>query len=182
LVISAALAPTGWNDGVNAVDDFTYLRQMVDAGATKYMDCVGTHVNALRVPPSAALGGEYDSLFNPAHHSWYFKDTVQGYQTITGKPACVTEFGVAASETIGVVEGFEWATENTQQEQADWVTEGMGLCKQWGCRLMILWNLDYGPVIRQVDANALYSFIDIGMGRRPVFAAVKNWCAANGCK
>jgi hypothetical protein len=182
LVISGALAPTGWNDGVNATDDFQYLRQMVTAGAAKYMDCVGTHVNALRVPPSASLGGPYDNLFSPPHHSWYFRDTVLGYQSMTGKPACVTEFGVASSETIGQVEGFEWANENTQQEQADWVTEGMGLCKQWGCRLMILWNLDYGPATRLVSDNALYSFIDIGLGRRPVFHAVKSWCAANGCR
>ena len=182
LVISGALAPTGWNDGVNATDDFEYLKQMVAAGATKTMDCVGTHVNALRVPPSASLGGPYDSLFSPPHHSWYFKDTVLGYQSITGKPACVTEFGVASSETIGQVEGFEWANENTQQEQADWVTEGMSLCRQWGCRLVILWNLDYGPATRLVSDNALYSFIDIGLGRRPVFHAVKSWCAANGCR
>jgi len=182
LVISGALAPTGWNDGVNAIDDFEYLKQMVAAGATKVMDCVGTHVNALRVPPSASLGGPYDNVFSPPHHSWYFKDTVLGYQSITGKPACVTEFGVASSQTIGQVEGFEWANENTQQEQADWVTEGMSLCKQWGCRLVILWNLDYGPVTRLVTDNALYSFIDIGLGRRPVFHAVKSWCAANGCR
>ncbi len=182
LVISGGLAPTGWNDGVNATDDFLYLQQMVAAGATKYMDCVGTHVNALRVPASAGLGGQYDSLFSPPHHSWYFKDTVVGYHSITGKPACVTEFGVASTETIGSVAGFEWAAENTQQEQADWVTEGMALCRQWGCRLVILWNLDYGPATRLVNDNALYSFIDIGLGRRPVFAAVKNWCAANGCR
>ena len=182
LVISGALAPTGWNDGVNATDDFEYLKQMVAAGATKVMDCVGVHVNALRVPPSASLGGPYDSLFSPPHHSWYFKDTVLGYLSITGKPACVTEFGVASPETIGQVEGFEWANENTQQEQADWVTEGMSLCKQWGCRLVILWNLDYGPATRLVNDNALYSFIDIGLGRRPVFHAVQSWCAANGCR
>lgn len=182
LVVSGALAPTGFNNGVTATDDFTYLQQMVDAGATQYMDCVGTHVNALRVPPSAGLGGEYDSLFNPPHHSWYFKDTVQGYQSITGKPACVTEFGVATQEGVGSVSGFEWAANNTQQNQADWVTQGMSLCKQWGCRLMILWNLDYGPATGAVNDNALYSFLDMGWGKRPVFSAVKNWCAANGCR
>lgn len=182
LVISGALAPTGVNNGVTATDDFTYLQQMVAAGASKYMDCVGTHVNALRVPPSAGLGGPYDSLFNPPHHSWYFKDTVQGYQSITGKPACVTEFGVATQEGVGAVSGFEWAANNTQQNQADWVTEGMSLCRQWGCRLMILWNLDYGPATGTVNDNALYSFLDMGGGKRPVFTAVKNWCAANGCR
>jgi len=182
LVISGALAPTGFNNGVTATDDFTYLQQMVAAGAAKYMDCVGTHVNALRVPPSAGQGGPYDSLFSPPHHSWFFKDTVQGYQSITGKPACVTEFGVATQEGVGAVAGFEWAADNTQQEQADWVTEGMTLCRQWGCRLMILWNLDYGPATGQVNDNALYSFLDMGWNRRPVFPAVKNWCAANGCR
>jgi hypothetical protein len=182
LVISGALAPTGWNDGVDAVDDFVYLQQMVAAGATKYMDCVGVHVNALRVPPSAALGGSYDSLFSPPHHSWYFKDTVLGYQSITGKPACVTEFGIATPEAVGSVPGFEWAADNSMTKQADWTAEGMSLCKQWGCRLLILWNLDYGPVTRQVDANALYSLFNLRWGKRPVYDAIKNWCTTNGCK
>ena len=182
LVVSGALAPTGWNDGVNATDDFEYLRQMVAAGATQSMYFVGAHVNALRVPPSAKLGGVYDSLFNPPHHSWYFYDTVIGYQGITGKPACVTEFGVATQEGVGAVAGFEWAADNTQQEQADWVTEGMSLCKQWGCKLMILWNLDYGPATGTVNDNALYSFLDMGWQKRPVYSAVKNWCGTNGCR
>jgi hypothetical protein len=182
LVVSGALAPTGFSNGVNAMDDFAYLEGMVAAGASRYMDCVGTHVNALRVPPSAQLGGEYDALFNPPHHSWYFYNTVRGYQSITGKAACVTEFGVATQEGVGNVGGFEWAANNTQQKQADWVTEGMSLCRQWGCRLVILWNLDYGPATGAVNDNALYSFVDMGWGKRPVFGAVKNWCAANGCR
>jgi len=181
IVISGALAPTGWNDGSNAVDDFTYLDQMKAAGANKYMDCVGTHVNALRTPPDAGLGSQYDSLFSPPHHSWYFKDTVQGYQTRMGRQACITEFGVASEQNVGNIPGFEWARDNTEQDQADWVTQGMKLARDWGARLVILWNLDYGP-LSSVNDNALYSFFTPQWFKRPVYGAVKNWCAANGCK
>ncbi len=181
IVVSGALAPTGCNNGVSCMDDFEYLRQMKAAGADKYMDCVGTHVNALRVPPDASQGGEYDHLFNPPHHSWYFKDTVQGYQSIMGKQACITEFGVASEQGVGSVPGFEWAKENTEQNQANWVTEGMKLARDWGARMVILWNLDYGP-LSGVNDNALYSFFNPDFVPRPVFGAVKNWCAANNCK
>ncbi len=181
IVISGALAPTGCNNGVSCMDDFEYLRQMKAAGADKYMDCVGTHVNALRVPPDASQGGEYDHLFSPPHHSWFFKDTVQGYQSIMGKQACITEFGVATEQGVGSVAGFEWAKENTEQNQADWVTQGMKLARDWGARMVILWNLDYGPLSGMND-NALYSFYNLDFVPRPVYGAVKNWCAANNCK
>jgi hypothetical protein len=181
IVISGALAPTGCNNGVNCTDDFAYLDQMKAAGASKYMDCVGTHVNALRVPPSAGMGSQYDSLFNPAHHSWYFKDTVQGYQTRMGRQACITEFGVASEQNVGKVKGFEWAVNNTEQNQVDWVTQGMKLARDWGARLVILWNLDYGPRSGLND-NALYSFFTPSFLKRPVYGAVKDWCASNGCK
>jgi polysaccharide biosynthesis protein PslG len=181
IVVSGALAPTGFNDGVSAMDDFEYLRQMKAAGADKYMDCVGTHVNALRTPPDASLGGEYDRLFSPPHHSWYFKDTVQGYQSIMGKQACITEFGVASEQGVGSVAGFTWAKDNTEQHQAEWVTQGMKLARDWGARMVILWNLDYGP-LSGLNDNALYSFYNLSYVPRPVFGAVKNWCASNGCK
>jgi hypothetical protein len=181
IVISGALAPTGCNNGVSCTDDFAYLDQMKAAGAEKYMDCVGTHVNALRVPPDAGVGSQYDSLFNPPHHSWYFKDTVQGYQARMGRQACLTEFGVASQQNVGAIKGFEWAKDNTEQNQVDWVTQGMKLARDWGTRLVILWNLDYGPR-SGVNDNALYSFFTPGFFKRPIYGAVKNWCASNGCK
>ena len=181
IVVSGALAPTGCNNGINCTDDFGYLNQMKAAGASKYMDCVGTHVNALRIPPDASQGGQYDSLFSPPHHSWFFKDTVQGYQSIMGRQACITEFGVASEQNVGNIQGFEWAKGNTEQNQSDWVTQGMKLARDWGARMVILWNLDYGW-LSGVNDNALYSFFTPNGFKRPVYGAVKNWCASNGCK
>jgi len=176
IVISGALAPTGMNNGINYMDDFEYLQQMKAAGADKYMDCVGVHVNALSVPPDATEGSPDGS-----HHSWYFKTTVQGYQTIMGKQACITEFGVATEQGVGSVPGFGFAKRNTEQNQADWVTQGMGLARQWGARMVILWNLDYGP-LSGLNDNALYSFYNLDFVERPIYGAVRNWCAANNCK
>ena len=45
----------------------------------------------------------------------------------------------------------------------------------------ILFNLDYGP-LAGMTPNALYSFSTPGSSLRPVYGAVKNWCASNGCK
>jgi len=88
---------------------------------------------------------------------------------------------VATEQGVGSVAGFEWAKENTEQNQADWVTQGMKLARDWGARMVILWNLDYGPLSGMND-NALYSFYNLDFVPRPVYGAVKNWCAANNCK
>ena len=63
----------------------------------------------------------------------------------------------------------------------DWVTQGMKLARDWGTRMVILWNLDYGPR-SGVNDNALYSFFTPSFLKRPIYNAVKSWCASNGCK
>ena len=40
LVVTGGLAPTGFNDGVNAIDDRVYLRQMYAAGVAEWSDAI----------------------------------------------------------------------------------------------------------------------------------------------
>ena len=146
-------------------EPLTYLKQMKAAGADRYMDCIGVYFND---STSAPAGGPFQSF-------------LQGYQAQMGKQACVTSFGVATEQGVGHVKGVDLFKDNTEANQADWTTQAMGLARQSGARMVILFNLDYGP-LAGLTPNALYSFATLGSSLRPVYGAVKNWCAANGCK
>ncbi len=146
-------------------EPLTYLQQMKAAGADKYMDCIGVYFNDSIAPPDSSP----------------FKGFLQGYQTRIGKQACITSFGVASEQGVGHVKGVDLFKDNTEANQADWTAQAMGLARQSGARMIILFNLDYGP-LAGLTPNALYSFFTPGPFMRPVYVAVKNWCASNGCK
>jgi hypothetical protein len=197
IVISGALSPAGgpFTDPdnparVTVMDDFLYLQQMIDAGFLNYCDCVGAHHNGINVPPSVDCDGTYqdDSAQfrgywdppQPPHHSWCFKTTLEGYHDRlvaagSDKPLCVTEFGWATAEGFdGYPPGFEFALDNTLQEQAEWDVQAFQLMRQWGyVRLTFLWNLNYsqlgwGPE----DPNAPYALVDFRGIARPAFGAI----------
>jgi hypothetical protein len=129
------------------------------------MDCIGVYFNDSIAPPDASP----------------FKGLVQGYQATTGKQACITSFGVASEQNVGHVAGIDVFKDNTEANQADWTTQAMGLARQLGARMIILFNLDYGA-LSGANANGLFSFYTPASVPRPVYGAVKSWCAANGCK
>ena len=53
-----------------------------------------------------------------------------------------TEFGWAVSSTPET--GYEYAADNTREEQAQWITEAYQQAKSWGwVGPMFLWNLNY---------------------------------------
>lgn len=194
IVISGALSPTGWNDGVNATDDFVYMQQMIDAGLLDTTDCVGVHHNGYNIGPSVsaqtalqhpkAATATFRGPFTPAegsslpHHSWFFYDTLQTTARMVGgrKPLCVTEFGWATTEGYpDAPEGFGFAKDNTLQEQADYIVEAYTLMRQWGfVRLAFLWNLDYGNKgTGYLDDVVPYSLIDVNGLPRPAFKALR---------
>ncbi|NLH08366.1 MAG: hypothetical protein GX484_12260, partial [Chloroflexi bacterium] len=43
LIISGGLNPTGVDDGILAIDDFRYLRELINMGMLDFVDCVGVH-------------------------------------------------------------------------------------------------------------------------------------------
>jgi len=195
IVISGALSPVGATaadpnnpDRVVYMDDFDYFDRMVTAGFLNYCDCVGAHHNGINLPPDVSWDEGFDDPtaqfrgpFDNPNHSWSFKSTLWGYHdriTAAGsdKPLCVTEFGWASAEGFdGYPPGFEFALDNTLEEQAQWDVEAFQLMRQWGfVRLAFLWNLNYsqlgwGPE----DPNAPYALIDFkGIGR-PAFEAIR---------
>jgi len=147
------------------IEPMTYLRQIKAAGADRYMDCIGVYFNDSIAPPDSSP----------------FKGLVQGYQATMGKQACITSFGVASEQNVGHVPGIDYFKDNTEADQASWTTQAMDLARQLGTRMIILFNLDYGP-LSGLNSNALFSFFTPSFLHRPVYGAVKSWCAANGCR
>jgi len=194
IVISGALSPVGAtatdpnnSNRVIYMDDFQYFDQMIAAGFLNYCDCVGAHHNGINMPPNVAWDEGYDDPtaqfrgpFENPDHSWSFKSTLWGYHERiaaagSDKPLCVTEFGWATAEGFdGYPPGFEFALDNTLQEQAEWDRQAFQLMREWGfVRLAFLWNLNYsqlgwGPE----DPNAPYAVIDFNGVPRPAFGAI----------
>jgi hypothetical protein len=195
IVISGALSPTGVTaqdagnpDRYIVVDDFTYLQQMIDAGFLNYADCVGAHHNGINMPPDVAWDEGYNDPtanfrgpFDSPHPSWSFKSTLWGYRDLIEQagrntPLCVTEFGWATTEGFdGTPPGFEFAEDNTLEEQATWDIQAFQLMREWGfVHLAFLWNLDYSYKggIGATDPNAPYSILDLKGAPRPAYDAL----------
>ncbi len=191
IVISGALSPTGLNDGVGAFDDFVYMDQLIEAGMLDVSDCVGAHHNGTNIGPSvrynevpndptAIFRGPFD---NP-HHSWSFRSTLEGYANRvfsagSTTPLCVTEFGWAVTEDLsGPSPGFEFASDNTLDEQATWIPEAMSNMEEWGfVWLAFIWNFNYGPQggYDPNNDNVPYSLIGPDFTFRPAYDAIREW-------
>lgn len=139
MVISGAPAPTGWNNGANAIDDRTFLQQMAAAGGASYMDCVGAHYNEGATSP-------YDTSGHPGdwHYTRYYPTMVDVY-SVVGRPICWTELGYLTGEGYGEVpEHYYFGRDNTVGEQAQWLAEAAAIGRSSGnVRLMIVWNVDF---------------------------------------
>jgi LysM repeat protein len=158
MVISGALAPTGFDNGTNAWADDRYIRGMAAAGAASYMDCIGVHHNAGATSPSARSG-------HPAgtHYSWYFLPTIELYYGAFGgaRPVCLTEIGYLSGEGFsGIPANFSWASGTSVAEQAQWLGEALSLAKQGGyVRLFIVYNVDFTLYQPTGDPQAGYAIL-----------------------
>jgi hypothetical protein len=177
LVVSAALAPTGYFAGgcqANGCNDDVFLAQMAQAGAARYMDCVGAHHNAGATSPSATSGHPADD--GNRHYSWYFWPTLNLYYNAFGggRKVCFTEFGYLSGEGYPSLQAtapaFAWARNVTVGQQSAWLAEAASLAANSGkVRLMIIWNIDftyYGS-----DPQAGYAIIRPG-GNCPACGAL----------
>ena len=144
MVISAAPAPTGAEAAFpgKVVNDDRYVREMVQAGALNYMDCLGAHYNEGLVAPSRFEGDPRDN-----YYTRYFWGMVNTYWNATGgqRPICFTELGYLSAEGYGSLPaGFTWAQGFTVSQQAAYLAEAAALSSQSGkVRLMIIWNVDF---------------------------------------
>jgi hypothetical protein len=193
IVISGALSPTGFDNRINAWDDFAYMDAMIANGLLNYTDCVGAHHNGINVSPAYTWDAvpndptaQFRGPFDNPHHSWSFRSTLQGYafrveQAGGDQKLCVTEFGWASTEDLGVTRpGFEFAADNTLEEQAEWTILAINNMIEWDIvQIATLWNLNYGPQAgwNPENDNVAYSIIGKDWNFRPVYGALQEWTA-----
>jgi len=156
MVISGALAPTGFDNGTNAWADDRYIRGMAAAGAANYADCIGVHHNAGATSPTARSG-------HPAgtHYSWYYPPMVDLYYGAFGgsRPLCFTELGYLSGEGFGgLPANFSWASGTSVAEHAQWLAEAVSLSNQSGkVRMLIVFNVDFTYYDPAGDPQAGYA-------------------------
>ncbi len=185
-IISGAPTPVG---GITrlAVDDFTYMQQMLEAGLADHVDGIGAHPKGYNVPPQytwqeacAAIRESGNILFNGAcevpHHSWSFRSTLEGYRALAvqygaaDKPIVPTEFGWAVGDGFPV---YLYAQDNSYQEQADWTVQAYTMMQDWGwVGPAFLWNLNFAVVAPGTE-RALWSIVTPDWGPLPVYTALK---------
>jgi hypothetical protein len=190
-VVTAGLAPTGINDGVTAVDDREFLRQMYQAGlgSASYQNiAIGVHPYGADNPPDARCcsDGGYTN-----HPSWFFLNTLEDYHQImldagdTARYLWATEFG------WGTYEGFTFSDGSpaqppddapyfqnvTQEEQGNYTMRAFEIGQNLPyVGVMILWNLDYSAqaYIDGRNAQAGYALLRGGADPlRPAFNLIE---------
>lgn len=185
IVISGALTPTGVDDGDIAIDDRTYLEQMYQAGLARYCDAVGAHPSGYNNPPDA----DWRNWSDPSapnfkgHPSFFFRGTMEGYRNIMikygdgAKRIWPTEFGWASVESLGAgpAPGYGYAADNSEGEQAAFLTRAYQMGRNWGfVGVMFLWNLNFGPVSGKNDEKAAFGIVRPDWGPRPAYTALRD--------
>jgi hypothetical protein len=181
VVISGALTPTGapapW-----AMDDLAYMEAMYQNGLKDVCDAVGAHPSGYNVPPDADWqtwekpGLRFTGPVTNRHHSWSFKATMEGYRNIMvnygdgGKTIWPTEFGWAS--TASPVANYEYAGDNTLEQQAEYTVKAYQMGKAWGwVGVMFLWNLNF-KVVAPGTELAQWGIVNEGWGPLPVYNAL----------
>ena len=193
LVISAGLAPTGFNDAlnaqvgnleVNAVDDRIFLTGIYAEGGASLVDAIGAHPIGWANPPDAVCCEQSEGVethFDNPH--FYFLNTLQDYRQIqlangdTTTPIWVTKFGWGTSEDIGATDPINVFTAYTSlEEQAQYMVRAFDIGMSLGyIGPMFAFNLngcqapgEDGP------SSCYYSLLGPDGSPRPVFEAIEN--------
>jgi len=173
VVVAGALTPTGVNDGKIAIDDLVYLERMYAAGARNCFDALGAHPSGYNNPPDAKFG--YTNPAEPSfknHPSFFFRDTMERYRAVmvangdAGKRIWPTEFGWASESHP--VPGYEYARDNTPDEQAQFLVRSYQMMKAWGwVGPAFLWNLNFNIT------NPGSELAAFGIANRPAYGALQ---------
>jgi hypothetical protein len=180
IVVSGAPTPAGDVPGA-ALDDINYLSAMYAAGLKNVADAVGVHPSGYNCPALADWrtvvddGAIFRGPFDNRHHSWCFRGTMEGYRDVmvahgdAEKKLWPTEFGWAVSTTPQG--GYEYAADNTRDEQAQWIAEAYQQARDWGwVGPMFLWNLNYA-ITRPGSEQAAFSILS-DQGPTPAYRAL----------
>ena len=182
VVVSAGLAPTGFNDGVNAISDRVFLTALYANGLADVSDAIGAHPLGWANPPDAVCCAQpvgVETHYQDA--SFYFQETLRAYRDIMvqsndGSTAIwVTKFGWGTSEdTDPPSENYIFVSYTTLGEQAIYDPRGFELGAELGfVGPMFLDNLNGCQVQLGLAELCYYSLVGPDGAPRPVFAAVQ---------
>jgi hypothetical protein len=176
-VVSGALTPTGVNSD-RAWDDVRYLGAMARGGLRGCANAVGAHPSGYNNPATAPVG--WNNPGEPqfkGHRSFYFRGTMESYRKATGMPVWATEFGWATVENLGAgpAGGYEYAGQNSEGEQAQFLVDAFNLARSWGwAGPMFVWNMNFAPVSGAGDEKAAFSLVRSDWAPRPAYEALKS--------
>jgi len=184
LVISAGLAPTGINDGVIAIDDRVYFREMYAAGLANYVDGVGIHPYGWANPPWAQCCGDSGGV--PSHNehpSFYFLNTVQDYRAIqleygdTEHQLWATEFGWGSVDGLDIPspEDAPFFVYTDDNEQGNYILEAFRMGQGWDYMgPMFLWNLNIAMFPGYEPNQGGYSLLYGNFQPRPAYTLLRD--------
>jgi len=183
-VITAGLAPTRFNDGLNAIDDRLYLETMYANGVSAISDGIGVHPGGWANPPDALCCEPTGSV--ETHYEsdvFYFRENLNVYRDIivnagdADTAMWVTKFGWGTSEDTDPPSEINiFVTYTSLNQQAIFVPRAFELAQELGyVGPMFLDNLNGCQSIQsQVLAELCYtSLISPDGAPRPVYDAVQ---------
>ena len=183
IVVSGGLAPTGFNDGVNAIDDRVYLRAMYANGAAPYMDALGAHPNGWANPPDSVCCNQTAGvLTHDDHPSFFMRQTLSDYRQIMASNGdsqtfiWATEFGWGTNADMGIAPpaGYEFVAYTDLNEQATYTVRAYQLGRDLNyVGPMFLWNLNFCQAAGPTSEQCLWSMIGPS-GPRPIYNAVRD--------
>ncbi|MEZ4643138.1 MAG: cellulase family glycosylhydrolase [Chloroflexota bacterium] len=181
VLISAAPATTGINDGIVAIDDRQYLRQMVEAGIADVVDALGVHPYGWGNAPDNSVSAPDTAVPSHNNHpSFFFYDTLHDYHAILSengidKPLWVTEFGWGSFDSFGTAPpaGAEFMNYVSEWQQAQYILRAYELGQTWDwVGPMMLWNLNFAPLLGTDFSESGYSILRPDGTPRPAYLAL----------
>ncbi len=184
VVVSGALAPTGWNDGVTAIDDRVYLDAMYAAGLKSFSDAIGAHPNGWANSPTATCCRLEPTV--PSHNdhaSFFFRHTLEDYWNImvrwgdSNTRIWATEFGWGSIEGLSGSPqvGYEFVSYNSLAEQAEYLPQAFSLAASYNfVGVMFVWNLNFCPVAGGGAEQCYWGILNTDWSHRPAYEALKN--------
>jgi len=184
IIVTAGLAPTATNDGVNAIDDRRFLEGMYTAGVASFSDAIGVHPRGWANPADSTCcqNNRPTVLGWDDQKAFFFLDTLRDYRQImnrnndSGTFLWVTSFGWGtADEHEGAVNpDFGYVTYTDLNEQAQYTVRAFQLGRDLTyVGPMFVSNLNACQVLGADQIDCWWSLLDAAGEPRPVFNAVK---------
>ena len=189
LIISAAPATTGINDGITAIDDRVYLRGMLEAGIGDFVDGIGVHPYGAANPPDSSFSAPDPSVPTHNNHpSFFFRDTLADYKALLAEygerdPLWVSEFGWGSFDNLTDDDGdpaqpppgVEFMNDVNEWEQASYLMRALEIGQaDSSIGPMIIWNLNFGPLLGHEYSETGYSILRPDGSRRPAYRSLEH--------